>query len=58
MRHAVFAHLHTSAAVKRALDPGLNWWHWPVPIALQLAIVAIIGATALGLAVLEFRVTE
>ena len=50
--------LHRGAAPPRA-DHDLP--HHPLHgggRALQLAIVAIIGATALGLAVLEFRVTE
>lgn len=58
MRRVVFAHVHTTPAARRTLAAPLTWGHWVVPIGAELAIVAIIGAVALGLAVLEFERTD
>ena len=58
LRHAVFAHLHADARVRAVLDPGITWWGWRVPTAVELAVVAVVGLAMLGVAVLEFRRAE
>jgi ABC-2 type transport system permease protein len=58
MRRAVFAHLDLPAGVHTALAPGLTWGSWTVPPLLELAVVAIIGLVALGVAMAEFRRVE
>jgi ABC-2 type transport system permease protein len=55
MRHAVFAHIDASPAVRAALNPGVTWAGWHVPVPLELLIVATTGLTLLAVAILEFR---
>jgi len=57
MRHAVFAHLPFGAVLNR-LSPGITWFGWQVPLALSLALVAVMGLGMLGIAIAEFRKTE
>jgi ABC-2 type transport system permease protein len=40
------------------LSPGLTWFGWPVPVGVSLGIVAVMGATLLGIAIAEFQRTE
>ncbi|KAA9166498.1 ABC transporter [Amycolatopsis acidicola] len=52
MRQAVLGALDPAeAGPLRALDPGISWGSWPVPIGLQLTIVAVLGLvfTAIGI---------
>jgi ABC-2 type transport system permease protein len=58
MRRAVFSHLDISPAARRALDPGVTWWGWHVPVVIEALVVALIGLAMLGIAVLEFGRTE
>ncbi|MGH9185764.1 MAG: ABC transporter permease [Acidimicrobiales bacterium] len=58
MRHAVFSHLDLSPAATGALDPGVTWWGWQVPVALQLVTLAALGAAVLAIAVARFSRTE
>jgi len=58
MRHAVFSHLDLTTAARRALDPALTWNGWPVPNALQLVILAAMGAGVLAVAIKRFSVTD
>ena len=58
MRRLVFDHLDISAAARQALDPGVSWWGWRVPTALEVAIVAAMGLAMLGIAIWEFSATE
>lgn len=58
LRRVIFAHVHTTALARRTLAAPLHWGHWVVPIGVELGIVAIMGATALGLAIVEFERTE
>ena len=58
MRRAVFAHLHLSAVVQHALDPGVTWGGWHVPRRLELAIVLVLGLAMLGVGVFQFSRTE
>ena len=58
MRHAVFSHLSLPARAFNVLSPGVTWFGWEVPIAVSLGIVALMGATLLGVAIAEFQRTE
>jgi hypothetical protein len=41
-------------AVRAALNPGITWSGWTVPVALELAIVAGVGAVLLFIAARRF----
>jgi ABC-2 type transport system permease protein len=58
MRHAVFSHLPIPPEMAAALSPSVTWFGWPVPIALSLSIVALMGAGMLGIAIMEFQRPE
>src|SRR5438552_10659119 len=52
LRQAVFEHIHASPLARAHLNPPLTWWGWNVPIAAQLAVVAVTGLLFLWIAVL------
>jgi len=58
MRRIVFAHLDLSPAARHALDPGVTWFGWRVPGALEAAVVALLGAVMLAIAIVEFSRAE
>jgi len=58
MRRAVFAHLHISAAARRALDPGVTWWSWHVPGLVEAGVVAVLGLSMLAIAIAQFSRAE
>jgi ABC-2 type transport system permease protein len=58
MRHEVFSHLNISPLMLNKLAPGVSWNGWAVPTGLSLGIVALMGATMLAIAIVEFRRTE
>lgn len=58
MRHVVFAHLDLSTAAVKALDPRITWMGWPVPVALQLVVLAALGAAVFAVAVIRFSRTD
>ena len=58
MRHAVFSHLDLSPEAEQLLDPELTWGGWPVPVALQLVILAGLGLLVFAIAVRQFSRTE
>jgi ABC-2 type transport system permease protein len=58
VRTAVFNRLRVSDIVRTRLDPALTWGSWPVPIWLQLLLVASIGVLLLGIAIRQFSRTE
>ncbi len=58
MRRAVFQHVHAPASFQHQLNPGIAWDHWRLPVALELVIVATVGAVMLALAVQQFNRTE
>src|SRR5438128_1853957 len=58
MRRLVFSHLDISAAARRTLDPGVAWWGWHVPAALEAGIGLMMGLAMLGIAIWEFSATE
>jgi len=58
MRRAIFARLDISEAARHALDPGVTWFGWPVPSAVEAAVVAVLGLAMLSIAIWEFRRAE
>jgi ABC-2 type transport system permease protein len=58
MRQAVFSHLSLPPGVTQRLAPGLTWAGWPVPQWLSLGIVAVMGLSLMGVAIIQFRRTE
>jgi ABC-2 type transport system permease protein len=58
MRRLVFAHLDMSESARRALDPGVTWWGWRVPTALEVAVVLALGLVMLAIAIWEFNADE
>jgi ABC-2 type transport system permease protein len=58
MRHAVFDHLKVNPVALNSLSPGITWDGWRVPIALSVALVAVMGLAMLAIAIAEFRKTE
>ena len=54
MRRLVFNHLDITPAARRALDPGVTWWGWHVPSALEAFVVLVLGLILLGVAIWEF----
>lgn len=58
LRSRVFDRLDVDAATRAALDPGLFWGDWPVPIGVQVLLVAVCCVLLLALAVVRFRRTE
>ncbi len=58
MRHVVFSHLDLSASAAAALDPRITWNGWPVPVALQLVVLAALGLAVFAVAVARFSRTD
>ena len=58
MRRAVFDQLSLNPRVVQTLAPEITWGTWTVPHALSLGIVAAMGLTLMGIAIIEFRRTE
>ena len=42
-------------ATRALLNPGVTWFGWRVPTALELAFVAVAGIAMLGAAIVEFQ---
>lgn len=55
IREAVFAHLDLTPAATAALLPGITWFGWQVPIAVQVLVVVACALVALEIAILKFR---
>jgi ABC-2 type transport system permease protein len=58
MRRAIFGHLNVSAAARHALEPGLTWFGWTVPTALQVAVIVALGCGMLSIAIWQFSRTD
>ena len=58
MRRAVFAHVRTPVSFQHALNPGIAWGHWRLPVGLELVLIAAAGAVMLALAIAQFNRTE
>jgi ABC-2 type transport system permease protein len=55
LRRAVFTRLDISAAARHVLTPGVTWWGWRVPVALEVGIVALVALAMLLVAVTRFQ---
>jgi ABC-2 type transport system permease protein len=58
MRRLVFNHLDVSEAARQTLDPGVTWWGWHVPSAVEAGIVLLLGLVILAIAIWQFSRTE
>jgi ABC-2 type transport system permease protein len=58
MRRAVFAHISASPSANQTLNRGITWGDWRVPVGVEMGLVALLGAAALALAVVEFSRAE
>jgi len=58
MRRAVFAHLDVPQELRNDLDPGVTWFGWHVPTALELLIVLLMGLVMLGIGIKRFRALD
>ena len=57
IRRVVFDHLHISVAARRALDPGVSWGSWHLPIGAEAGVVAALGLILVGISLVEFNRT-
>ncbi len=55
IREAVFGQLDISAAARAALLPGITWFGWQVPIAVQVLVVVAFALAMLSAAIVQFR---
>jgi ABC-2 type transport system permease protein len=58
MRRLVFNHLDASEAARQTLDPGITWWGWHVPSAVEAGIVLLLGLAMLTIAIWQFNRTQ
>jgi ABC-2 type transport system permease protein len=58
IRRIVFSHLSIPDAARRTLDPGVTWWGWHVPGALEAGVVAALGLLMLSIAIAQFSRAE
>jgi len=54
IRRVVFDHLGLSASVREQLDPGVTWNGWPVPTALCIAVIVVMGLVMTAIAIAQF----
>ena len=58
MRKLVFNHINVSSAARHVLSPGVNWWSWHVPVALEIGVIVALGLLMMAIAIWEFSRTE
>jgi ABC-2 type transport system permease protein len=58
IRRIVFSHLSIPDAARKTLDPGVTWWGWHVPGALEAGVVAALGLLMLSIAIAQFSRAE
>jgi ABC-2 type transport system permease protein len=58
MRKLVFSHISISPVARHVLSPGVNWWSWRVPVALEIGLVVVLGLLMLSIAIWQFNRTE
>ncbi|MGK2950057.1 MAG: ABC transporter permease [Acidimicrobiales bacterium] len=58
VRRLVFDHLDVSEAARTTLAPGVTWWGWTVPTAVEVGVVLAVGGAATAFAVSRFSRTE
>jgi ABC-2 type transport system permease protein len=54
MRRAVFSYTQVPAAVQRAVNPGVSWGGWHLPVWFELALVCVLALGMMAAAVREF----
>lgn len=55
IRHAVFAQISLTPAARAALLPGVTWFGWHVPIAVEVLVVVVFAIAMLQIAMIQFR---
>jgi ABC-2 type transport system permease protein len=55
IREAVFRHIDLTPAAHAALLPGITWFGWNVPIAVQVLVVVLCALAALQIAIAKFK---
>lgn len=58
VRRLVFSHLDVSETARSTLAPGVTWWGWPVPTAVEVGVVAALAVGLTALAVARFSRAE
>jgi ABC-2 type transport system permease protein len=58
MRRLVFDHLDSSDSARQALDPGVSWWGWQLPVLVEVGMVLLLGLVLLALAIRRFGRTD
>jgi ABC-2 type transport system permease protein len=58
MRSLVFSHLDLSRQAEATLNPGITWFGWHVPVALEIFTVFALGMAMLAIAIVEFSAGE
>jgi ABC-2 type transport system permease protein len=58
MRRLVFDHITISDTARHTLDPGVTWWGWTLPVALEVVMMMALGSALLALAIRRFSRTE
>ncbi len=58
MRRLIFSTIHISPAAHRALDSGVTWGSYHLPVALEVAILFALSTLFLAIAVRGFSRTE
>lgn len=54
IRRVVFAHISMSPAARAALDRGVTWGSYRLPIMLEVGVVAVLGIVMLVIGFVEF----
>ncbi|HVS66997.1 MAG TPA: ABC transporter permease [Mycobacteriales bacterium] len=58
MRRLMFGHVGASAEAVRTLAPGVTWWGWHVPVAIETLMLLAMGLVLISASVAKFRRTE
>ena len=58
IRTTVFNHLDAPQSSLDELNPPLEWFGWPVPIAVQIGVVVVLGLGLLWFAIRQFDKAE
>lgn len=58
MRHLTLEAVGVTPAQLEALDPPITWFGWPVPIGLQVLMIAVLGFVILVAAIKRFSATD
>lgn len=58
LRRTIFEHLSLAPAVSQALNPGLSWNGWRLPVPVELGMVAVMAVVLLTSAMVAFSRAE